>query len=75
MSRHLKINHEKIKPYECEFCSKTFGQKNILTVHIRITHEKIKPHKCKDCDKKFSERGDLNKHFKSKTHFNIKMKS
>lgn len=56
--------HQNLKPYRCDICDKTFGQRGTLTRHRSAVHEKRKDHKCKypGCEKKFSSRWTLSVH-------------
>ena len=51
---HKLAIQEKLKPFKCEVCEKSFYQKHELKKQKLAIHEKSKPFKCELCEKSFS---------------------
>jgi KRAB domain-containing zinc finger protein len=64
LSQHIKIVHEKQKPFECQICKNAFGKRGDLLLHTKMVHKKQKPFECKICKKAFGKRSDLLLHTK-----------
>ncbi|EDW72943.1 uncharacterized protein Dwil_GK16909 [Drosophila willistoni] len=64
LANHIKIVHEKIKNYACQYCGKTFGKSHACKIH-EMTHTGEKRCECKVCGKKFLYPKSLTKHLKT----------
>ena len=53
--------HTGIKPFACDDCEKSFGQKGALLNH-KVLHADEKPFKCSFCDKDFTQKGNMKTH-------------
>lgn len=61
---HIRVVHEKIKDFACQFCGKTFGKSHACKMH-EMTHTGEKQYECKVCTKKFLYSKSLVKHLKT----------
>ena len=64
--KHVEACSQTPRPYPCEYCSKTFTQKNSLREHIRLkcleSKKEGNPNRCYYCYKHFLQKPDLAKH-------------
>uniref|UniRef100_A0A1A9W3E8 Protein krueppel n=1 Tax=Glossina brevipalpis TaxID=37001 RepID=A0A1A9W3E8_9MUSC len=61
---HVRVVHEKIKDFACQYCGKTFGKSNACKIH-EMTHTGEKRCECKVCGKAFLYPKGLTKHLKT----------
>ena len=59
---HQTTVHEKEKPFKCEICLNSVGNKYMLNRHQRCIHENEKPFKCKFCQISFKLKQNLSRH-------------
>jgi hypothetical protein len=64
--KHVQVQHNQIKKFQCEICNKTFGFKHSLESH-RNTHTGEKPFSCNLCSFRSGDRSTISKH-KKKMH-------
>ncbi|XP_063437223.1 uncharacterized protein LOC134718551 [Mytilus trossulus] len=58
---HMKTVHERLRPFKCDICTKTFSNRGNLQKHLMV-HNNERPHKCQQCNKAFRTRSYLNYH-------------
>ncbi|CDF36227.1 unnamed protein product [Chondrus crispus] len=61
LGRHIQTVHLKLKPFQCDHCSQSFGYKNHLKRH-QIIHQRGKDLKCRICSLQFKGQAQLTKH-------------
>lgn len=49
----------KERPYECEICKFSFGQRSDRNKHVRTVHLRERPFTCHYCSQTFGEKGNL----------------
>ncbi|GAB0093734.1 zinc finger protein 260 isoform X1 [Sergentomyia squamirostris] len=54
----------KVRPFTCNICERSFTLASTLSLHKKRTHLGIKPHECTDCGWKFAQSSDLIKHMR-----------
>ena len=63
VKRHKIAVHDKLRPYSCKYCDKSFNDTSALGRHHAIHLAKgEKKFKCNLCDSKFSTKGYLDRH-------------
>lgn len=72
MRVHIDRVHNKVKPFQCEFCDKSFSTTSDLKQHLSA-HGMGKIHKCEDCGREFTNRDSAilhrKQHNNERTHF------
>ncbi|VDI20981.1 KRAB domain-containing zinc finger protein [Mytilus galloprovincialis] len=58
---HMKTVHERLRPFKCDICTKTFSNRSNLQKHLMV-HNNERPHKCQQCKKAFRTRSNLKYH-------------
>ena len=73
LTQHIKMVHEKIRPYICEFCNKAYPTKVNLVRHQvnggckenkSLKDQTAKNFKCEVCEKSFFSNTELRNHCK-----------
>ena len=70
---HVKVIHQKIRPFQCDQCKKTFTKMFYLTSHMGSSNCKKlkKKYKCKECESFFANKSYLKYHI-NRVHLKIK---
>lgn len=63
---HIKNVHDKLKPFKCTHCTKTFATAGARKNH-EITHTDEFPHQCEFCERRFRLLGKLKCHLQIHT--------
>ncbi|XP_065089306.1 zinc finger protein 99-like [Ochlerotatus camptorhynchus] len=66
LRKHL-LTHKEYKPFQCEYCSRTFNMMCNLKKHIR-RHLQLKTFVCSYCDKGFTNSAELSVHVRIHTN-------
>ena len=64
VTRHIKLVHEKVRPYKCTICKKGFSEKPGLVRHFEEYHKEEKTFQCDKCEKVFGGVAALKEHLK-----------
>jgi len=63
---HVKIVHEKARPFKCPICGRDFAAKQQMQQHVSSIHEGNRPFACEIChDVRFRGKQGLNEHMAS----------
>jgi len=66
LSNHVRIVHERLRPFKCPICGRDFAAKQQMQQHVSSIHEGNKPYACKIChDVRFRGKQGLTEHILS----------
>ena len=65
LDKHIRIVHNKERPFKCHLCGASFGQKVHMDSHINAIHIQNRPYKCELCVYCATTKGLLDKHFRT----------
>lgn len=68
LEAHVNRFHLKVKPYQCNYCKKSFFGKERLKGHL-VTHTSIKACYCSVCNKQFQNNACLKLHMRRHTGY------
>ena len=71
LRKHVMSVHEKLKPYKCEICDKSFAAVGNLNSHVSLVHEKSAQVQCTLCGKTYTNQKVLEKHIEE-VHLKIR---
>jgi KRAB domain-containing zinc finger protein len=63
LKAHTNVSHDKVKRYQCYFCSLAIFSESRMIEHMSI-HTKEKSYKCQYCFQSFTKKQSLKKHHK-----------
>lgn len=61
-NRHIRMVHEKRRPFQCARCPKSFGRNCFLQAHEATVHDKVRGFGCGECGAAFGQRSSLTRH-------------
>lgn len=64
-NRHVRVVHEKQRPFVCNICQSAFGEKSNMSKHIKMVHENIRTFQCPHCSAAFGQRGNCDAHVRA----------
>lgn len=64
-NRHVRVVHQKQRPFVCDRCQAAFGEKSNMIKHIRMVHENVRLFRCPHCSAKFGQRGNCDAHIRA----------
>ncbi|KAM3181876.1 hypothetical protein ACTXT7_013490 [Hymenolepis weldensis] len=56
---HILKAFTNLRPFECDFCEKSFSREATFNKHVQCVHEGLRPYKCEICEKVFGRRNNL----------------
>lgn len=65
MNRHVRVVHEKQRPFACPTCQNRFGEKSNMLKHVRMVHQNIRHFRCPHCQAAFGQRGNCEAHIRA----------
>ncbi len=68
MVTHVGAVHNKLKPFSCKLCLKSFASEWKRTRHVNMVHQKLKSFSCTLCNKSFASKGCVTAHIATAHH-------